>query len=117
MDIDSTSSITIYSLSTVGSIFQLSVDEVGIINQSGNVNGLASTATLWSRAASLELQENNQVPMIHKMFWAVPRLEFYLYRYLVFVLELLSVYMRTRQQTIATRSRKHVDLYGLRMAQ
>lgn len=68
MDIDSTSSITIYSLSTVGSIFQLSVDEVGIINQSGNVNGLASTATLWSRAASLELQENNQVPMIHKMF-------------------------------------------------
>lgn len=66
MDIDSTSSITIYSLSTVGSIFQLSVDEVGIINQSGN--GLASTATLWSRAASLELQENDQVPMIHKMF-------------------------------------------------
>jgi len=62
MDVDATSSITIYSLSTVGSVFQLSVNEVGIIDQSGNINGFASTVTLWSRTASLE-QEKNQVPM------------------------------------------------------
>jgi len=66
MDVDSTSSITIYSLSTVGSTFQLSVNEVGIINQSGNINGFASTVTLWSHTASLE-QEKNQVPISYQM--------------------------------------------------
>ena len=33
VDIDSTSSISIYSLSTVGTTFQVSVNEVGTINQ------------------------------------------------------------------------------------
>lgn len=48
VNIDSDSSIHIYSLSTVGTTFQVSVNENGIVNQSGNVNGFASTVTLWS---------------------------------------------------------------------
>ncbi|KAF8163174.1 exo-beta-1,3-glucanase [Crassisporium funariophilum] len=49
LNIDSTSSITIYSLSTVATTFQLSINRNGIINQSGNVDGFASTVTAWSR--------------------------------------------------------------------
>ncbi|KAJ7582651.1 exo-beta-1,3-glucanase [Mycena floridula] len=41
--------INIYSLTTVGTTFQLSVGETGIINQSRNINGFASTVTSWSR--------------------------------------------------------------------
>ncbi|PFH50090.1 glycoside hydrolase family 55 protein [Amanita thiersii Skay4041] len=49
LNIDSTSTVTVYSLSTVATTFQLSVNQVGIVNQSGNVNGFASTMTAWSR--------------------------------------------------------------------
>ena len=45
---DTTSSkVQIYSLSTVGTTFQLSVDKVGVINQSDNADGYASTVTAW----------------------------------------------------------------------
>ncbi|KAH8117300.1 exo-beta-1,3-glucanase [Phellopilus nigrolimitatus] len=48
-DIDSVSTIDVYSLSTVASTFQLSVSENGIINQAANRNGLQSTVTAWTR--------------------------------------------------------------------
>ncbi|KAF9531445.1 exo-beta-1,3-glucanase [Crepidotus variabilis] len=48
--IDSTSSgIHIYSLSTVRSTYQLSVEGKGVINQSSNQNGFAPTVTSWSQ--------------------------------------------------------------------
>lgn len=49
LNIDSGSSVSIYSLSTVATTFQLSVSGQGIINQSGNINGFAATVTAWSR--------------------------------------------------------------------
>ncbi|KAF8969934.1 exo-beta-1,3-glucanase [Flammula alnicola] len=49
VNIDSTSSVTVYSLSTVATTFQFSINQNGIINQSGNVDGFASTVTAWSR--------------------------------------------------------------------
>ncbi|KAJ3560072.1 hypothetical protein NP233_g11075 [Leucocoprinus birnbaumii] len=52
VDLDSSSTVTIYSLSTVATTFQVSVNEVGIVNQAGNINGFASTVTAWSRTAS-----------------------------------------------------------------
>ncbi|KAJ7261316.1 exo-beta-1,3-glucanase [Mycena haematopus] len=48
--IDSTSSVHIYSLSTVGTTFQLSVNQAGVINQSSNQNGFAATVTSWSQS-------------------------------------------------------------------
>ncbi|KAF8147994.1 exo-beta-1,3-glucanase [Crassisporium funariophilum] len=47
-NIDSTSDVNIYSLTTVASVFQLSVKGVGIIKQADNINGFASTVTSWS---------------------------------------------------------------------
>jgi hypothetical protein len=41
--------INIYSLSTVATTYQVSVNGAGIVNQAGNVNGLASTVTSWSQ--------------------------------------------------------------------
>lgn len=49
---DSSSSLTVYSLSTVATTFQVSVNEAGIVNQSGNINGFAATVTAWSRGSS-----------------------------------------------------------------
>lgn len=43
----SSSNINIFSLSTVASVYQLSVDSAGVIEQKDNVDGFASTATLW----------------------------------------------------------------------
>ncbi|CAA7270475.1 unnamed protein product [Cyclocybe aegerita] len=40
--------INIYSLSTVGTTYQISVNSGGIVNQASNVNGFASTLTSWS---------------------------------------------------------------------
>lgn len=37
----------IYSLSTVASTFQVSVGREGIIREKDNVNGFASTVTVW----------------------------------------------------------------------
>ncbi|EPQ58386.1 beta-1,3-glucanase [Gloeophyllum trabeum ATCC 11539] len=45
---DSGSSIQIYSLSTVGTTYQVSVNSQGIVNQDENINGFASTVTYWS---------------------------------------------------------------------
>ncbi|KAJ6514576.1 exo-beta-1,3-glucanase [Mycena vulgaris] len=50
IDVDSTSSVNIYSLSTVGTTFQLSVNQAGVINQSSNPNGFAATVTSWSQS-------------------------------------------------------------------
>ncbi|KAH9484138.1 putative glucan endo-1,3-beta-glucosidase [Psilocybe cubensis] len=50
LNIDTTSSVTIYSLSTVATTFQISIGQNGIINQSANANGFASTVTAWSRS-------------------------------------------------------------------
>jgi len=50
LNVDSTSSVSIYSLSTVGTTHQLSVKGRGIINQNRNRNGFASTVTTWSRS-------------------------------------------------------------------
>ncbi|KAF5330865.1 hypothetical protein D9619_005867 [Psilocybe cf. subviscida] len=49
-NIDSSSTVTIYHLSTVASTFQLSINGNGVINQSSNSNGFASTITAWSRS-------------------------------------------------------------------
>ncbi|KAF9239592.1 glycoside hydrolase family 55 protein [Melanogaster broomeanus] len=46
---DSGSSITVYSLSTVGSTYQLSVLENGVINWDKDIDGFASTVTVWSQ--------------------------------------------------------------------
>ncbi|KAJ7837009.1 exo-beta-1,3-glucanase [Mycena olivaceomarginata] len=50
VNVDSTSSVHIYSLSTVGTTFQVSVNQAGVINQSSNLNGFASTVTSWSQS-------------------------------------------------------------------
>ncbi|KAF9481746.1 glucan 1,3-beta-glucosidase [Pholiota conissans] len=42
--------ISIYSLSTVGATYQVSVNGAGVANQSGNINGFASTITSWSQS-------------------------------------------------------------------
>jgi glucan 1,3-beta-glucosidase len=48
LNIDSCSScVYICSLSTVASAYQVSVDGKGIIEERGNVNGFASTVTVW----------------------------------------------------------------------
>ncbi|KAH9476326.1 putative glucan endo-1,3-beta-glucosidase [Psilocybe cubensis] len=50
LNIDTASTnINIYSLSTVATMFQVSVNGAGIVNQAGNVNGFASTVTSWSQ--------------------------------------------------------------------
>ncbi|KAJ7777561.1 exo-beta-1,3-glucanase [Mycena maculata] len=49
VSVDTTSSVHIYSLATVGTTFQLSVNQVGVINQSSNPNGFAATVTSWSQ--------------------------------------------------------------------
>ncbi|KAJ7777560.1 exo-beta-1,3-glucanase [Mycena maculata] len=49
LNVDSTSSVFIYSLQTVGTTFQLSVNAAGVINQSANPNGFAGTVTSWTQ--------------------------------------------------------------------
>ncbi|TFK33474.1 exo-beta-1,3-glucanase [Crucibulum laeve] len=49
LNIDAKSTVNFYSLSTVASSSQLSIDRIGIINQANNINGFASTVTSWSR--------------------------------------------------------------------
>ncbi|KIJ60156.1 glycoside hydrolase family 55 protein [Hydnomerulius pinastri MD-312] len=48
-NIDSTSSVTVYSLSTVGTTYQLSVGQNGVVNQSDNPDGFQETLTVWSQ--------------------------------------------------------------------
>ena len=48
LNIDSGSScVYIYSLSTVASVYQISLDGKGVIGERDNVNGFASTVTVW----------------------------------------------------------------------
>ncbi|KAJ7837014.1 exo-beta-1,3-glucanase [Mycena olivaceomarginata] len=49
LNIDSTSSVYIYSLQTVGTTFQLSLAQTGVVNQSANPNGFAATLTSWTQ--------------------------------------------------------------------
>lgn len=49
LNIDQHSSVNLYSLSTVGTVKQLSIAGKGVIDQSKNVNGFASTVTAWSK--------------------------------------------------------------------
>lgn len=53
MDVDSESKISVFSLSTVASVFQVGMDGNGIVDQSKNVNGFASTVTLWRGGCKL----------------------------------------------------------------
>lgn len=46
-DIDSQSSVDIFSLSTVATTWQVSVNRQGVVNEANNVNGFASTVTYW----------------------------------------------------------------------
>ncbi|KAK7049288.1 hypothetical protein VNI00_005889 [Paramarasmius palmivorus] len=48
VDIDDVSEVNIYSLTTLGVTYQLSVNEQGIINHNSNINGFAQTVTAWS---------------------------------------------------------------------
>ncbi|KAK0225091.1 exo-beta-1,3-glucanase [Armillaria nabsnona] len=50
VSIDSTSSVTIYSLATVATTYQLSVNNAGVISGNDNVDGFASLTTAWSPA-------------------------------------------------------------------
>ncbi|KAF9531459.1 exo-beta-1,3-glucanase [Crepidotus variabilis] len=48
LNIDACSDISIYSLSTVATTYQVSVEGNGIIDQKDNINGFASTVTAWT---------------------------------------------------------------------
>ncbi|CAK5279356.1 unnamed protein product [Mycena citricolor] len=47
LSISKDSSVYIYSMATVASTYQISVDGAGIVNQADNNNGFASTVTVW----------------------------------------------------------------------
>ncbi|KAJ7697688.1 exo-beta-1,3-glucanase [Mycena rosella] len=48
VNVDNDSSVHIYSLSTVGTTWQLGINQVPTINQDQNQNGFAATVTSWS---------------------------------------------------------------------
>lgn len=48
LDVDSRSDIGIYSLATVGAIYQLSIDSVHVIPATENGNGFSRTVTAWT---------------------------------------------------------------------
>ncbi|KAJ7718670.1 exo-beta-1,3-glucanase [Mycena metata] len=50
LNIDSTSSVSIYSLQTVGVTYSLSINGAGVVNQNANPNGFAATLTAWTRS-------------------------------------------------------------------
>ncbi|KAJ6500510.1 exo-beta-1,3-glucanase [Mycena sanguinolenta] len=47
VNISGDSSVYIYSLATVSSTFQISVDGKGVVNQMDNISGFTSTVTVW----------------------------------------------------------------------
>ena len=53
LDVDSNSKISVFSLSTVASTFQVSMDGNGIVDQTKNLAGFASTVTLWRGGCEL----------------------------------------------------------------
>jgi glucan 1,3-beta-glucosidase len=50
VNIDSSSTIAIYSLSTVGTTYSLSVNQAGVIPAAKNPNGFQQTVTSWTRS-------------------------------------------------------------------
>lgn len=48
-DIDTVSTVNIYDLATVGTQYQLSVNEQGVIFEGPNYNGFQSTIAVWTR--------------------------------------------------------------------
>ncbi|KAF8909565.1 hypothetical protein CPB85DRAFT_1221975, partial [Mucidula mucida] len=44
--------LTIYSLNTVATTYQPTIDGVGVVEESSNVNGFASIITAWSPASA-----------------------------------------------------------------
>jgi glucan 1,3-beta-glucosidase len=48
-NIDALSTVDIYGLTTVGTTWQLSVNQQGVIPHAPNANGFAATATCWTR--------------------------------------------------------------------
>ncbi|KIJ09280.1 glycoside hydrolase family 55 protein [Paxillus involutus ATCC 200175] len=48
MEPDSASSVTVYSLSSVGASYQLSVGLVGVVKEGDNPDGFQETVTAWS---------------------------------------------------------------------
>ncbi|KAF4609561.1 hypothetical protein D9613_012297 [Agrocybe pediades] len=48
IDTRTSNNVNIYSLSTVASTYQLSVNGQGVINQQDNINAFASTVTVWT---------------------------------------------------------------------
>ncbi|KAG1835639.1 glycoside hydrolase family 55 protein [Suillus variegatus] len=53
VNVDWTSSISIYNLATVGTRYQLSIEENGIIYFANDSEGFSSTVTLWSPARAI----------------------------------------------------------------
>jgi hypothetical protein len=53
VNVDWTSSVSIYSLATVGTTYQISVEEDGIIYFANDSEGFSSTVTLWSPAQAI----------------------------------------------------------------
>ncbi|KAJ7461038.1 exo-beta-1,3-glucanase [Mycena galericulata] len=49
VNIDSTSSVSIYNLQTIGTTYQISVNNAGVVNQNSNPNGEAATLTVWTQ--------------------------------------------------------------------
>jgi glucan 1,3-beta-glucosidase len=49
LNVDAKSTVDIYSLSTVGTTWQLSIDQHGVVNEVKNPNGFAATMTCWTR--------------------------------------------------------------------
>ncbi|KAF9218921.1 glycoside hydrolase family 55 protein [Gyrodon lividus] len=47
-NMDTASSVAVYSLSTVGATYQLSVGQKGVVNQDDNLDGFQETLTAWS---------------------------------------------------------------------
>ena len=50
INIDNTSDVAIYSLNTVAATFQLSVNNVGVVNRQTGLNGFSDTMTAWTRS-------------------------------------------------------------------
>ncbi|KAG6810587.1 hypothetical protein H0H92_011221 [Tricholoma furcatifolium] len=50
LNVDSASDVALFSVSTVGTTWQVSVNGQGVVNEALNSNGFAETVTVWSRA-------------------------------------------------------------------
>ncbi|TFK42712.1 glycoside hydrolase family 55 protein [Crucibulum laeve] len=69
VDVDSQTDIYIYSLSTVSATYQISVDLKGIVDEADNLNGFASTVTLWSPDNATTGRSNNKKETTEARTW------------------------------------------------